>query len=491
MMPRNTFLALLLAGTALAGCGAIKDADRSIAGLSSGAGDRAERLRAAKEGGIYRETVPYFGEAIVPETGSVSGKPLPKDLEGARGFAASVSAASINDVAELITERTNVPVNIRTRYTMPDGQMVEIPIGGRLTTNHDGSLSKFLDKVAARMDVAWSFDGTAITFDRMETRTYSVPLPSGSSTFETTMGGIAANGSNRSAALSRNATQDPWADLEAQLEPITPSPASATFARNLGRVTVFGPPSVQKKAALVIDDFHKVFSTRIALEVAVFFVDAEKSDTIETNLNVSGNDGSFTGVVGALTGNGVGTLSRGDFGVSFRALAKDSSVVDYRIGSTVAQSGVVSPIVLTRAQNYVSRTTTTTTDGATSTSVETATVDTGVSIHALPRLIDGRRIQLSLTIFQNDLTSLDTFNSGTSTVQLPTIDQRALQNDSVLSPGETLVLSGYEQEVSSRSNSGTGAARFLGLGGSAKGSTRKIRMIVLVRPSLMPVGDIP
>jgi hypothetical protein len=53
------------------------------------------------------------------------------------------------------------------------------------------------------------------------------------------------------------------------------------------------------------------------------------------------------------------------------------------------------------------------------------------------------------------------------------------------------VLSGYEQEVATRSNSGTGAARFLGLGGSAKGSTRKIRMIVLVRPTIMPVGDIP
>jgi type IVB pilus formation R64 PilN family outer membrane protein len=491
MTLRRTLRAVLLAGTALSGCEAIRDADQSIAGISSGAGDRAERLRAAKEGGVYREATPYFGEAVVAETGSVSGKPLPKALEGARGFSASVSGASISDVAKLITDRAGIPVNVRTRYTLPDGQMVEIPIGGRLTASHEGSLSKFLEIVAARMDVAWSYDGTAITFDRMETRTYSVPLPSGTSNFETTMSGISGNGSTRSASLSRSSAQDPWADIEAQLAPITPSPASTTFARNLGRVTVFGPPSVQKKAALIIDDFHKVYSTRIALEVAVFFVDAEKSDNIETNLSLSGTDGSFTGVAGALTGNGVATLSRGDVTVNFRALAKDASVVDYRMGSTVAQSGVVSPIVLTRAQNYVSKTTTTTSDGTTSTSIETATVDTGVSIHALPRLIDNRRIQLSLTIFQNDLTNLQTFNAGTSTVQLPTIDQRALQNDSVLTPGETLVLSGYEQEVASRSNAGTGAARFLGLGGSAKGSTRKIRMIVLVRPTLMPVGAAP
>ena len=208
MTLRRTLLAVLLAGTALSGCEAIRDADQSIAGISSGAGDRAERLRAAKEGGVYREAVPYFGEAVVAETGSVSGKPLPKALEGARGFSASVSGASISDVAKLITDRAGIPVNVRTRYTLPDGQMVEIPIGGRLTASHEGSLSKFLEIVAARMDVAWSYDGTAITFDRMETRTYSVPLPSGTSNFETTMSGISGNGSTRSASLSRSSAQD-------------------------------------------------------------------------------------------------------------------------------------------------------------------------------------------------------------------------------------------------------------------------------------------
>ena len=84
--------------------------------------------------------------------------------------------------------------------------------------------------------------------------------------------------------------------------------------------------------------------------------------------------------------------------LNFKALAKDSSVIDYRIGSTIAQSGVISPIILTRAQNYVAKSTTTTADGVSSTSIETATVDTGISIHALPRLIGKNKIQLSLTL---------------------------------------------------------------------------------------------
>ena len=174
--------------------------------------------------------------------------------------------------------------------------------------------------------------------------------------------------------------------------------------------------------------------------------------------------------------------------INFKALASDSAVVDYRIGSTIAQSGVISPIILTRSQNYVAKSTTTSDNGVTSTAIETATVDTGVRIHALPRLVGKDKIQLSLTLLQNDLTELASFDSGDSTVQLPTIDQRAIKNDSVLSAGETLVLSGYEQESSSRSNNGTGVAGFLGLGGSAKGSKRKIKMVVMVRPAIIPAG---
>jgi type II secretory pathway component GspD/PulD (secretin) len=160
-----------------------------------------------------------------------------------------------------------------------------------------------------------------------------------------------------------------------------------------------------------------------------------------------------------------------------------SSIVDYRLGSTIAQSGVVSPIVLTTTKNYVSGTSVTSgVGGTTSTSITTGTVDTGLSIDALPRLISPHKIQLDLTILNNDLTALTSFTSGSNTVQLPTIDQRALHNDSVLRPGETLILSGYEQDT-------TTSSRNLGLIGSGKSPDhQKVRMIVIVRPAIIPLS---
>lgn len=491
-LQRNLTSALALFSVlGLAACDGIQAADESLSRVTRLTDDQKARQRAAMRGEVHRTNRPYFGEAVVVERGATKGKPLPKRVEGARSFILTGKSLGMAELAEEISKQTGLTAQVKTRYLTPDGSSLTVPVGGRAALKYEGSLSKALDQIAAMLDIDWAYDGKVITFNRMVTRDYRVSLPTGTTSMETAIGGV--NGGTRQVSMSRKISEfSAWDDLEALLNRAAPPPGDVTISRSAGRVSVFGPPSVQAAAFKIVEDFEKTFAARIGLEVAVFFVDASKADDFGVGMSLTnklGNvTGSVTGAGGLLSGNGVTTLSRGASSLSFKALASDSAVVDYRIGSTIAQSGVISPIILTRAQNYVAKSTTTTDNGTTSTSIETATVDTGVSIHALPRLVGKNKIQLSLTLLQNDLTNLESFNSGNSTVQLPTIDQRAIQNDSVLAPGETLVLSGYEQESSSRSNSGTGRAGFLGLGGSAKGSKRKIKMVVMVRPAIIPLG---
>lgn len=478
----------LVALMGLAGCDGVQSANEANGRIARLTEDQLARQRAAQRGEVHRVDRPYYGEAVLVERGATKGKPLPKTAEGARSLVLTGNKLSVKELGDQITRQTSIPVRVRTSYLMPDGGALKVPVGGSVALKHEGALSAALDKAAALLDVDWSYDGTSITFDRMVTRDYQVSLPTGTASMQTSIGGV--NGGSRSVAMTRNITEfSPWDDVEERLKQVAPPPASTLISRTAGRVTVFGPPSVQARAAELLEDIERTYSARLGLEVAVFFVDADKSDDFGVGVDIAGTSKSLTGVLsgaaGALSGNGVATLSRGTSSISFKALASDSSVVDYRIGSTIAQSGVISPIILTRAQNYVSKATTTSVDGVSSTAIETATVDTGISIHALPRLVGRNKIQLSLTLLQNDLTNLESFQSGTSTVQLPTIDQRAIQNDTVLAPGETLVLSGYEQESASRSNTGTGRATFFGLGGSVKGSKRKIKMVVMVRPAII------
>ncbi|WP_170565968.1 secretion protein [Ruegeria atlantica] len=495
---RSHLAPALLMLSLFAGCDAIREADGLTDELTGRISQEGVRLSEAQRALLQDVDRPYYGQAVLRRQTRQNGEPMPQELERPDSISISTggSAANIETLANLIHLQANIPVKVRNVYSLPNNQVIRLPINTTMQIDYEGKLSGLLDQIGARTDTGWSFDGTAITIDRMITRRYRVSLPVGSPDLETQIGGIVGTGSDggsggqRNVSFSRNINNDDvWADFQAQLAAVAPPPAHLTIARSTGRVIIFGPPSVQKKAEEVIADFEEIYSTRIAIEVAVYFLDTSKTDNFALGLEGSGSHGAISGAVGALTGNGVATLSN-DFGsINFQALASDSAVVDYRLASTIAQSGTIAPIVLPRSQNYVSKIAETRNeDGTTTTSVETATIDTGISIHALPRLVDGNRVQLSLTILQNDLTALETFDSGAGSLQLPTVDQRAIQNDSILAPGETLILSGYEQDKATRANTGTGRATFFALGGRATGETGKIRMMVLVRPAVIPVA---
>ncbi len=194
------------------------------------------------------------------------------------------------------------------------------------------------------------------------------------------------------------------------------------------------------------------------------------------------------------TGAAAGSLVIGRSGarasrLDFKALARDKAVVDYRLASTVAQSGVIAPISLTTQTKYIERTTTITNDsGGATVSYEPGEFETGLSIAALPRLVDRRRVQIALTLTQRELVDLQERGSAGASIQLPSIENRSIRNESVLVPGETLVLSGYEREMAEHGNSGLGILRHFGIGGRNEAKRRKVRMVILLRPTLIPVG---
>lgn len=501
-IPNVSLLLRLVSGavllSALIGCDADIRRDAQ-AGLDRGqrltAAQRA-RLKAQQAGEVIREDRPFYGSAVPVKRGSQRGKPLPAQLEGARGFSISLQGRSdVQTIAAAITAASDIPVNIRTRYVLPEGDVVEVPIGGRMTASFEGSLSAFLDRLSARMDIGWHYNGTVITLDRMVRRTWRIALPFG----QTEMASAVSPDGGASVNVTRRLNG--WEDLKLRLDPLAPPPARVTLAPETGRVTVFGPPSVIATAGAVLEDVAATAAMRIGLDVAVYFLDSEKADSFGIGLTNAG--GSFANgggrdvagilsaaVSGDLASAGTGgtlTIRRGSASIDFRALARDRAVVDYRLGSTVAQSGAASPIALTRTQNFVSKREVSTEEGVTTVEVSTESLETGIAITALPRLIDRQTIQLALTLSQRDLVSLEEFGEGDSKVQLPVTDTRTLRNDSVLAPGEVLIFSGYEQEVSESNKRGAGLFNRIGLGGENSARRRLVRMVVMVRPTLIPV----
>ena len=474
---------LLAALWLLPGCDAAIRADVNT-GLEEGqrlTAAQRSRLAAAQRGEVIVEEAAYFGAQVEVKRGSRQGRALPRRLEGARGLRLSLAGqADVEIIATAITTATGIPVNIRTRYNLSRG-VIDVPIGTRMAVRHEGPLSAFLDRLAARMDVAWSYDGTVITINRMVWRTWRIPLPAGITTTKedtTAQGGI---------DISTIRSSDPWAELEARLAPLTPPPAQVILSREAGRVSVFGPPSVQVRAAKVLDDVQATAAQRIAMEIAVYFVQSDKADEFSLALAKLGD--GLAAETAATEGGGTLTLSRGLHTISFAALARSASVVDYRLGATTTQSGVSAPILVRNILTYLKSVTVIPPEEGQNTrqryELDVRELETGISIITLPRLITPNQVQLALTIIQRELVDLTEYQAPDVKIQQPWVSERTIRTDTVLAPGETLVVTGYEQDRVERGTRGMGFLRAAGLGGSNRAARHRVRMYVLIRPSIL------
>ncbi len=490
-----TTLGLLVSVT---GCETFEMADRRADSLASEAARHRGLLAAQQLGGVVDINRPYYGNrgplfddetADRPDRGS----PLPGELQQALGVEITSSKrVDINAVRTVITGATGLDVSLRTTYPTQTG-IIEVPVSGTMVVSHRGPLSDLLDRVGSRFDLSWSFDGSSIRFDRMVNVSYDVPLPPTSGTLGTEVTGVRTGTSSISSGKS--VTVDPWTEIADALKQVVPPPASVTLSSNAGKITVFGPPSVQESAGELIDQFSDVYSKRIGLEIATYFVDADRNSgvgfgailqglfddyqaTLGQRVQTGGNNGGvgISGSIAIVDGKFSGSV------LDFSALASERDVVDHRLTNTVGQSGVIAPVSLLTTQNYVRESSTRTdSEGEVSHTLKVDSIDTGLSIFALPRLIENNRIQLSLWIVQASLNSLDDFG----TIQLPKTDHRAVEYTVVLTPGETLIIGGYEQETVRKGRTGAGVAGFFGLGGSAKAELIRTSMVVLVRPTLI------
>ncbi|MCY4138290.1 MAG: secretion protein [Rhodobacteraceae bacterium] len=476
---------------ALAGCAAWKEAEQRADTLAAEADRHRGTLNARQRGGVVEVDQPYYGgrsptQAQTAATELDRGQPLPEDLEEDLGVDITASPTGITGIQEILAAATELDVVVRTTYPVSGG-IIDVPISGTTSINYRGPLSGLLDRLSAKFDLAWSYDGAAIRFDRMVSVIHDVPLPATAGKIGTEVGGVQTGAS--SVTTSKTVEIDPWAELDAALAQVIAHPATVNLAKNAGKVAVFGPPSVQRTAAAVIDRFAEVYSQRIGLEIATYFIDSTDKDDFALGTFLQGVFGDETISLGQ------GLLETGSVGnvaivggqwdgsaINFRALASKSNVVDYRHSTTIGQNGVVAPVSLLSTQNYVRESTAETADdGSVKLSLEVDTIDTGLSIFALPRIVDGGQIQLSLWILEASLNSLQNFG----TIQLPKTDHRAIDYTVLLAPGETLVIGGYEQETVRRDQEGTGVAEFFGLGGSARAEVITTSMVVLVRPTVI------
>ncbi len=530
--PVLRFLVALLVTVSMTGCLVDRQAAREDADqIAQDSYQRLEEIRTRQDSvsPLIEEDTPWFGASTIP---AQTGDMLPEKMETENALVLTFEQPlTLEQVANRIQAATNIRVMVDSaappsagnggagtsaapgtagaadteggaRFLPADGMEVT---GGR--TVWQGKLSNLLDQIADRFDAEWTYTGNNIHINQQIVRTFMLHALAGS----TDVGGSVKTSAGGDGGLPQQSVDSTsklalWDEIQKSVETIISGRARANYSPATGTITIAGYPSVVKATEEYLRLQNKLRMRRVSIEARVLSVRLNRQNQNNFDLNVilKGAFGSraFSYNSGIASGSSIGrdvlvgvfdptslpanasTVSQGVI-TQLGAIAEKVSV-EYS-GTLVTLSDQPAPLQVATKQAYVARVSGSSTgDGVAASTLEPGTIDIGLSMNILPRVIEQDRVMLRIALGITDLVNLATFTSGGSTVQLPEIDTTGFLQNAILRSGETLVLAGFERRNANDTQSGVGnPSNWLLGGGENFGRGREIR-VLMITANLLP-----
>lgn len=374
-----------------------------------------------------------------------------------------------------------------------------------------GSLSGLLDNVTTRLGLSWRYEQGRISIFYVNTKTFPVmfmdsktafssKVVSGTTTSSGTSGGSSGGGMsgdvNTSQTTTMEMTSGLYNDLQNTIKAML-TPGTGRLFLAAGMLTVTDTPRVLDAVGHYIDDRNMELNRQVVLNVKVFSVEKRRQDQLGIDWNAVFTSGSVGGSLtsaftdastSAMTG-GLSILD-GKFANSkafVNALAEQANVslVTQQASTTTNMSAV--PVQVGTQQDYASQVNTdSTANVGTSTSITKSTITTGFNMTMLPYIMpNSPKIELQFSINMSDDPTSHTFTSGESSIELMKTRLKTFNQRVILSSGQTLVLSGFQQVNNTSGKQGVGSASFFGLGGGANGQKDDTMLVILITPTLL------
>lgn len=374
-----------------------------------------------------------------------------------------------------------------------------------------GSLSGLLDNVTTRLGLSWRYEQGRISIFYVNTKTFPVmfmdsktafssKVVSGTTTSSGTSGGSSGGGMsgdvNTSQTTTMEMTSGLYNDLQNTIKAML-TPGTGRLFLAAGMLTVTDTPRVLDAVGHYIDDRNMELNRQVVLNVKVFSVEKRRQDQLGIDWNAVFTSGSVGGSLtsaftdastSAMTG-GLSILD-GKFANSkafVNALAEQANVslVTQQASTTTNMSAV--PVQVGTQQDYASQVNTdSTANVGTSTSITKSTITTGFNMTMLPYIMpNSPKIELQFSINMSDDPTSRTFTSGKSSIELMKTRLKTFNQRVILSSGQTLVLSGFQQVNNTSGKQGVGSASFFGLGGGANSQKDDTMLVILITPTLL------
>ena len=269
----------------------------------------------------------------------------------------------------------------------------------------------------------------------------------------------------------------------------------------LGTVTVTATPATLKQVRAYMLRTNERMTRQVAIETRLVSVRMAAGSNFGLDWNVlykslSGNYGitvsSFADA--SLDANSL-SVSVLDPSSQFagttamvNALATQGDVAVENTVPSITMSSQPVTVQFTNSLPYVRSIQTTLVPNAGSqTTIETAEVVTGLSVHLLPVVRDNHDILLQIQTTLSDVTELRSVGipGSNQRLEIPAVASRDIAQRVKLRPGQTLVIAGFEQSANSRKARGIGSANFWVLGGGASGQTERVVLVLMVTPKIL------
>ncbi|WP_252090660.1 PilN family type IVB pilus formation outer membrane protein [Pseudomonas sp. MWU13-3659] len=398
--------------------------------------------------------------------------------------------------------------------------------GGGLISGlkYSGNVSGLLNQATSRLGLSWHFDpelqGVRITY--FDTRTFDVwtfgdeleiestvksglltSTGNGDSGSSTSSGGATGeSGSNQSTKSTYKTSL--MSDIERNVKAMLSMqpPGRLYLSRSTGTLTVSDRPEVLSRISAYLKETNRSITRQVLFNVKVYEVNFSDSD--QTAVNWSAVYKSISGKWGFGLSNTVAGISSEAISASgsildtssspwagskavVQALSEQGRVSEVRSPSVTTLNLQPAPIQIGNVQSYVaSSSTTTTASVGSSTALTPATITSGFNMMLLPKLLDKENMLLMITLSISSKPIFKDFESNDSKVQTTDYDTKNVAPKVRLRSGETLILTGFDENGDDARKSGVGSPSFFGLGGGRTRSTSHSALVVLVTPIVLP-----
>lgn len=399
---------------------------------------------------------------------------------------------------------------------------------------YQGELQGLMDVVAARLGVSWKYENDTIQMYYIDSRVFEIDaiptvtdivsqVKSGTSSqtgvtqVSSGSGGGASSGSGGSSAMGgTSGSSDSTTvslkssivdDIRATVKTmLTPHVGRMAMSASTGTLTVTDTPQVLNAIGAYIKSQNVTLTKQVLLNVRVLDVKMSAGDNAgidwqavfkslsgKIGFNLSGGmqapANSVTGAISILGTSANKALNQwGGTNLLVSALSTQGKVSVVTSPSVTTLNLQPVPVQVATQTSYLASVgTTLAANVGSATQLTPGIVTTGFSMNLLPYVLDDDgNILLQYSISISQLDSLKTVSSGSVSIQVPEVSDRIFSQKVRLKTGQTLVLSGFEQNSQNGTRSGIGSAKMWLAGGGAAANSEHDVIVIVITPIVMP-----